>query len=620
MDDNAGPPDDLLTARRSLEGVDGFVLLEDWEWYEHAAGPADGRWVLRCRLSPPVDPGGPIPISTDWYVLVDPAYPWGYIEFYPAKDGGLSLTFPHQNFNGPGDVEFPWQELPWRRGNPCLETQVRVLGRRAYDEEPYGVHERLKWRLVRALAWLEAASRDELLLPGEPFELPQVLPAGGLGLTFAFQEGPETLGAWQGKAGRVGLVELFRLDPDKSVFLVDRFLSASEETMLAPVWGKSVSDAAKECLRGLWLRLDGVPVLYPWQNPSTYGELREACQAQGHNFDVLMRDVVASIRDGRPHPLLIGFPIPERVGGPPRRMHWYAAWLPTLSYGLARYPGFRPGTEGAHRRIDRSEILVDSHRIGWQLSENWHPEDISSRGRLPEELRSKEILLIGAGALGSAAAELLVRGGVKKLLIVDGDRLKIGNLVRHNLGLDDLHENKASALARRLNLASPHAEVEAINEAFPPSSEEERRSVSRCEVILDCTGEDSVLRHIELFPWEGERLFASFSLGFGAGRLFCFVHHGEGFPLDGYRDTVDPHLRRELELYPEAELPREGTGCWHPLFPARIDDLWPMASAAVKVLESVIATPPAGSRLDIFERFEEGGVFASVRRIDASTA
>jgi ThiF family len=343
--------------------------------------------------------------------------------------------------------------------------------------------------------------------------------------------------------------------------------------------------------------------------------LREACRAQGLNFDGLLKEVVSPIRDGQQHPLLIGFPIPERVGTLPHRMHWYAAWLPTLSWGNARYPGFRPGTEGGHRRRDRAEILVDSHPIGWQLTENWHRDDVSSRGRLREDLRSKRILVIGAGAIGSAVAELLIRGSVEKLLVVDGDHLEVGNLVRHNLGLDDLHQNKAAALARRLNLASPHAEVEVIEEAFPPRSEEDRRKTLSCDIILDCTGEDSVLRHLELFPWEGEVLFASFSLGFGAERLFCFLHCGEGFPLDDCRDALDPHLRQELELYPESELPREGAGYWHPLFPARIDDLWPMAAAAIKDLESAVSDPSTEPRLEVFERFEQGGAFAGIRRV-----
>ncbi|MBL0240398.1 MAG: hypothetical protein IPQ00_07480 [Chloracidobacterium sp.] len=30
--------------------------------------------------------------------------------------------------------------------------------------------------------------------------------------------------------------------------------------------------------------------------------------------------------------------------------------------------------------------------------------------------------------------------------------------------------------------------------------------------------------------------------------------------------------------------PREGVGCWHPVFPARADDIWMWGSIAIKVL------------------------------------
>src|SRR5829696_2989230 len=235
MAEKPGLSEELLAARRSLEGLEGLTLLGDWEWREGASGPSEGRWVLHSRLSPSVDPAGPIPTSTDWYVLVEAVYPWGSVKFYPADDGGTSKTFPHQNSN-----RAPMGELPWRTGDICLDTQVRVLGRQAYDAEPYGANERLRWRFERALAWLEAASRNQLLLPGEPFELPQVLPVGGLEFTFAFREGPDTLVEWQGNSGDAGLVDLFGFDPDKSIFLVDRFLSAGAEPILTSSWGKTL--------------------------------------------------------------------------------------------------------------------------------------------------------------------------------------------------------------------------------------------------------------------------------------------------------------------------------------------------------------------------------------------
>ena len=45
-----------------------------------------------------------------------------------------------------------------------------------------------------------------------------------------------------------------------------------------------------------------------------------------------------------------------------------------------------------------------------------------------------------------------------------------------------------------------------------------------------------------------------------------------------------------------------------------------MAAAAVKVLESAVAETPTGPLLEVFERIDDDGVFAGVRRVDSSTA
>lgn len=126
-------------------------------------------------------------------------------------------------------------------------------------------------------------------------------------------------------------------------------------------------------------------------------------------------------------------------------------------------------------------------------------------------------------------------------------------------------------------------------------------------------GDDSVLRQLELFPWEDEKLFASVSLGFGAGRLFCFIAAGTRFPNEEYRGKIGPWIEHEAGLYDESELPREDAGCWHPIFPGRIDDVWMMATAAVKVLESAVIARPTEPRLAVFERYEEDGTFGGIR-------
>lgn len=599
------PPENLLAGRRALDGLVGVTLLEDYRWYDL---PAGGAWVLRCRLSPEIKPEGPIPAATDWYVLVDPSYPWGPIRFYPAESGGIVQTFQHQNRNDSGDGS-----TPWRTGDLCLDSTVRTLGKSAYYPETYSAHERLAWRFERANSWLEAAARQELVRPGEPFELPQYLPTvGSIGLTVVFKEGPETLETWANTADSAGLVDLRMRGKDNTILVVDCFKSLGGEVLLSSGWGHALTENNESPLLGAWIRLDETPVVESWKGPETWGELREACKGQGLSLDRLLRKVSGNLRDKNRHALLLGFPIPDRLGDEIHRMHWQALLLPVLSRGRQRVSGFRANETG-YRRRDRSEILIDTGPIDWLASENWHREDISSRGRLPETLASREILILGAGAVGSAIGELLTRSGVDRITIIDGDRLEVGNLVRHTLGLDEMHEQKAEALATRLNLASPHARVQSISGRFPPDSAADKEKIKRCGIVLDCTGNDAVLRQLELFPWEEEKLFLSASLGFAAKRLFCFVAAGTSFPTEEYRDKVGPWLRNEEDLYDENELPREGAGCWHPVFPARIDDGWMMATATVKILESATSARPHNSFLTVFESYEQEGVFGGLR-------
>ncbi|EJV88643.1 hypothetical protein IG3_01076 [Bacillus cereus HuA2-1] len=45
-----------------------------------------------------------------------------------------------------------------------------------------------------------------------------------------------------------------------------------------------------------------------------------------------------------------------------------------------------------------------------------------------EKIRNKHVLIVGAGALGSASAEAFVRAGIGKLTIIDRDYVEWSNL------------------------------------------------------------------------------------------------------------------------------------------------------------------------------------------------
>ncbi|HKZ63947.1 MAG TPA: ThiF family adenylyltransferase [Thermoplasmata archaeon] len=76
-------------------------------------------------------------------------------------------------------------------------------------------------------------------------------------------------------------------------------------------------------------------------------------------------------------------------------------------------------------------------------------------------LRKSRVLVLGVGALGSVAADLLARAGVGHLRIVDRDVVELTNLQRQTLFAEgDVDRPKAEAAARRLAAVNSEIAIE----------------------------------------------------------------------------------------------------------------------------------------------------------------
>jgi len=74
-------------------------------------------------------------------------------------------------------------------------------------------------------------------------------------------------------------------------------------------------------------------------------------------------------------------------------------------------------------------------------------------------LREPHVVLLGCGSLGSFVATQIAQCGVGRMTLVDPDLMEAANAGRHELGLDALQRNKASALREHLLARFPHAIV-----------------------------------------------------------------------------------------------------------------------------------------------------------------
>ena len=581
------PSDSLRQARRALDGIVGYRLLDDLAWQDDAR-----RWFLRCRLT--VDTAGRLlPPATDWCVVFEDRDPGGDVSIFPAVKGGIEATFPHQLHNDP-----PEDSRPWRTGKVCTTTPESVLGRLAQREEPLGLEGRLVWNVQRALWWIKFAAEGTLALDGAPFELPDfpILDS----LAFVFSEDRTSYRLFLDEGCRSGTAQLRRLPlPSGDTLVVDQFHKDNGKSLRTVAWGTTVQKAP--LLPGdtaRWVLVDSVPLAGPWQVPVTFDELRRAVGRQGYSFDDIVSSLPGRLRDGRPHMLLVGFPIPEVLGGEPVQIQWQALLLPVLERQAP--PGFRKNSVGW--KVADRRTLASAGRIEWIRSENWSPSNSHARGQFAPELANKRVLIIGAGSLGSTVAEILVRGGLRHLTVCDGDLLEHGNLARHTLGIQNVGERKAVALAARLQSVSVHLRVAAIPSKFPRLTQEQKDMVTSCDLVLDCTAEESTLCAIEDFPWSHNTYAVLMAFGWFVHRLYVVGAPCEDFNQERISALLRPFEEQDLANLPSSQdMVREGPGCWHPVFPGRSDDVWTMASVGTKELERLVTQPVKGLRGSMFK-------------------
>lgn len=591
------PPSDeaIRAARRLLEGHPHAEVVGELRWWPRVA-----RWGIQLRIRLDAAPSSPVPSVTDWFASVDPAYPWGEIDLLPARVGGLTGTFHHQMRNVVSD-----ETLPCTNGKICVQRPNVGEDQYEYLDDPVGQPERLLWHVNRGIEWLRDAAAGTLMRDGEPFELPDFPRSSTV---VAFCEGPESFVVWRQVSERFGTAEVVRVGT-RSIYAVREFHAGAESTRVRPEWGRMIEQAPL-ARRAAWIRLDGVPARAPYEVPATWGEFFEVMKSMGLDPDVVLRSALRPLRDGGKHFMLVGFPIPERVGHEPVVMHWSPIELPALKGSHTNGFGKR---EEAHWLWDLKTGLRHNAPINWLAGENWHADALQARGQTSPELRNAKVLVVGAGALGSAIAEILVREGVRDLQILDFDETKAGNLVRHTLTLTEVGEQKATEVANRLNRASPLARVTPIvGGVLDPSAPLPAQSADR-NLVIDCTGSDWALRCLSKWTGSAGSVFVSVAMGRAATRLFVFAAPGGGFEFARFRELIQPWLRRDREDHDDVRFRRPGIGCWHPVFPALCSDVWLLAAAANKAIAEIVARPPDAPILRVLEQSNGAGGLVSLR-------
>ena len=120
-------------------------------------------------------------------------------------------------------------------------------------------------------------------------------------------------------------------------------------------------------------------------------------------------------------------------------------------------------------------------------------------------LTGKKVLILGCGALGSWAGEVIARTRPQVLHLLDKSKVNAGILARQNYSINDLFSKKSEALAKRIKsiLGENAISVEAnVCEAHKFLTEDLSR-INSYDVVVDCTAS-------EIFQMKLERDWAKF--------------------------------------------------------------------------------------------------------------
>lgn len=183
---------------------------------------------------------------------------------------------------------------------------------------------------------------------------------------------------------------------------------------------------------GYWLRLE--------QRPRVQGDttiLRQQLFQTARATCDAFRKRLDSARAGEV--LVVGFIYPDEVRWRESAQDWIFLWV----------------------RVDRPRKGMRDPEVRYGFVRADPAGDQAVAMRAPElfQLRSKSVLLVGVGAIGSPVAIQLARSGIGTLDVVDSDHLQVGNSVRWALGWSLAGHPKTEVLAAHIKHDYPRTRI-----------------------------------------------------------------------------------------------------------------------------------------------------------------
>lgn len=291
------------------------------------------------------------------------------------------------------------------------------------------------------------------------------------------------------------------------------------------------------------------------------------------DFIVFLHESLMQKKNKGEMPLLIGYYIPSVNGT--FEVHWQVILL-----NDKECPSFINSDRGQKIGSFRNT------RIDWGETKNISYSYFFGRGKLNSKFTDAKILLIGLGAIGSAVATTLTRGGCTKLFIADYDNVEPETVCRSEYFFSSGVNSKVIELTQILYSISPYVDVQSFSDdgnilkVFHDDQKAKdvfAKQLNSFDLIIDCTVDKDIsyiLQNLSL-----DKLLFNFSISNHAEQLYCAT----GKNIYGFIIEMENQILQNEKLDQELYNP---IGCWNPTFKAGYNDINVLVQFAIKHINS----------------------------------
>ena len=263
-----------------------------------------------------------------------------------------------------------------------------------------------------------------------------------------------------------GSFSVWQKDGDKDIFVDkiggDQIVRTSEDVV-----GKKLLFMRGEANhRGIWLRLREEPVPFSNLGPMIEAISRAAGMQVNQVLRILEGGLGEKIRPNRQHTLFLGLVYPGREG----RDQW-------LFLGADLPQG--------QKRWARLDNLQTCRLVGYSVTDGGSAALLRRTQHTAAGLKDKKVALFGLGAIGGSIALLLAKAGFGHLNLIDDDRLRPGNVIRHPASLYSVSLKKSLAMRFEISEHAPYCDAKALDQ--PHSWDALCGIINGCDMVVSAT-------------------------------------------------------------------------------------------------------------------------------------